>query len=66
VLAEYQTNSKIYGRQVTLYRYYLEAMEQILPRVRVYVVNNADRGQVNLRLIDGSPAPTQQTTAAGP
>jgi membrane protease subunit HflK len=66
VLAEYQTNSKIYGKPITLYRYYLETMEQILPRVRVYVVNNADGEQVNLRLIDGSPVPTQQTTSAGP
>jgi len=41
-------------------------MEQILPRVRVYVVNNADGEQVNLRLIDGPPVPTQQTTSAGP
>ena len=68
VLAEYQTNSKIYGKPITLYRYYLETMEQILPRVRVYVVasRNADGEQVNLRLIDGSPVPTQQTTSAGP
>lgn len=66
VLAEYQTNSRIYGQRVTLYRYYLETMEQILPRVRVYVVNTADGEQVNLRLIDGSPAPAQQTTSVGP
>lgn len=56
VLAEYRANSKVYGEAVTLYRYYLETMEQILPRVRVYVVNNDDGGQVNLRLIAGSPA----------
>ena len=66
VLAEYQTNSQIYGRQVTLYRYYLETMEKILPRVRVYVVNNADGQGVNLRLHDGSPAPAQENTSASP
>ncbi len=62
VRTEYQTNSRIYGQQVTLYRYYLETMEKILPRVRVYVVNNTDGGQVNLRLIDGASAPVQTTT----
>jgi len=66
VLAEYRTNSQIYGQQVTLYRYYLETMEKILARVRVYVVNNADGEQVNLRLIDGAPAPAQQTTSTLP
>ncbi len=66
VLAEYQTNSQIYGRRVTLYRYYLETMEQVLPRARVYVVNNADGGQLNLRLLDSSPAPAPQTTSLSP
>ena len=66
VRAEYQTNSRIYGQQVTLYRYYLETMEKVLPRVRVYVVNNADGEQVNLRLIDGSPAPAAQNTSTLP
>lgn len=62
VLAEYKDSSQIYGREVTLYRYYLEAMEKILGKARVYVVNSADGGGVNLRLIDGSPAPDSQTT----
>ena len=66
VLAEYRTNSQIYGQQVTLYRYYLETIEKILPRVRVYVVNNGDGEQVNLRLIDGAPAPAPQTTSTLP
>ncbi len=59
VLGEYKTNSQIYGRQVTLYRYYLETMERVLPRVRVYVLNAGDGEQVNLRLLDGSSAPGQ-------
>jgi membrane protease subunit HflK len=66
VLGEYQANSQIYGRQVTLYRYYLETIETILPRVRVYVVNNADGEQVNLRLIDGSPAPASPAASPSP
>jgi len=66
VLAEYQANSQIYGKPVTLYRYYLETMEKILARVRVYVVNNADGEQVNLRLIDGTTTPAQQTTSMSP
>lgn len=66
VLAEYRANSRIYGEQITLYRYYLETMERVLPRVRVYVVNNADGEQVNLRLLDGSPAPLPQTTGVTP
>ncbi|MGH2522079.1 MAG: FtsH protease activity modulator HflK, partial [Anaerolineales bacterium] len=36
VLAEYQTNSRIYGEDVTRYRLYLETLEKILPRVQVY------------------------------
>ena len=66
VRAEYQTNSQIYGQQVTLYRYYLETMEKILPRVRVYMVNNTAGEQVNLRLIDGSPNSAPQTTSVSP
>ncbi|HLF28023.1 MAG TPA: FtsH protease activity modulator HflK [Anaerolineae bacterium] len=66
VLSEYKSNSQIYGRPVTLYRYYLETIEKILPRVRVYVVNNANGEQLNLRLIDGSSTPAQQTTTLSP
>lgn len=66
VLAEYRANSQIYGQPVTLYRYYLETIEKILPRVRVYVVNNTDGEQVNLRLVDGSPIPARQPTSVSP
>lgn len=64
VLAEYEANSRIYGRRVTLYRYYLESMEQILPRVGVYVVNNAGGDGVNLRLLDGAPDPAATTSTS--
>jgi len=57
VLAEYQTNSKIYGEGVTRYRLYLETIEKILPRVQVYTVDMVDGGEVNLRLF-GNPAPS--------
>ena len=55
VLAEYQTNSKIYGEDVTRYRLYLEVLEKILPQVQIYTVNT-ENGTVNLRLF-GNPAP---------
>ncbi len=57
VLAEYQTNSEIYGEDVTRYRLYLETLERILPRVQVYTVDTRNGGEVNLRLL-GNPAPT--------
>jgi hypothetical protein len=41
-------------------------MEKILARTRVYVVNGADGGAVNLRLIDGAPTPAVQNTNTGP
>ena len=66
ILAEYQTNSRIYGPEVTLYRYYLESMETILPRVRIYVVNDAEGDGLNLRLLEGAPDPAVQTTSTGP
>ncbi len=66
VLSEYQSNSQIYGREITLYRYYLESVEKILAKARVYVVNNADGEDVNLRLIDGAQAPGPQTTSIRP
>lgn len=66
VLAEYKENSQIYGQEVTLYRYYLESIEKILTKARVYVVNNADGENVNLRLIDGAQTPAAQTTSISP
>ena len=61
VLAEYQTNSKIYGEEVTRYRLYLEILEKILPRVQIYTVDTANGGAINLRLF-GNPAPTTTPT----
>jgi membrane protease subunit HflK len=55
LLAEYQTNSEIYGEDVTRYRLYLETLEKILPRVQVYTVDTGNGGGVSLRLF-GSPA----------
>ena len=66
VLVEYQNNSRIYGREITLYRYYLESMEKILARARVYVVNRADGEEVNLRLLDGAQTPGAQNTDVRP
>jgi membrane protease subunit HflK len=55
LLSEYQTNSQIYGEDVTRYRLYLETLEKILPRVQVYVLNSGDGETFNLRLF-GNPA----------
>lgn len=54
VLAEYEDNSQIYGADVTRYRLYLETLEQVLPRVQVYVVDDENGGTVNLRLFGNS------------
>lgn len=56
ILAEYQTNSKIYGEDVTRFRLYLETMEKILPQVQTYVVQPGER--INLRLLDGTSVTT--------
>lgn len=50
VLEQYETNSKIYGRDVTRYRLYLETLDKVLPNVQVYVVDTANGGVTNLRL----------------
>jgi len=66
VLAEYNESSQIYGREITLYRYYLESIEKILAKARVYVVNSANGEDVNLRLIDDAQTPALQTTGTNP
>ncbi|MBI3761922.1 MAG: FtsH protease activity modulator HflK, partial [Chloroflexi bacterium] len=57
VLGEYQANAKLYGEDVTRYRLYLETLDKILPRAKIYVVDTANGGVVNLRLFS-SPATT--------
>lgn len=52
ILAQYQTNSSIYGEQVTRFRLYLERMEKIFPNITAYVVKPGER--VNLRLLDNN------------
>ncbi len=58
VLNEYQTNSLIYGEDITRYRFYLEMLERVLPNVQVYVVDTTNGGEVNLRLF-GNPIITE-------
>jgi len=53
VLAEYEKNKKIYSADVTRYRLYLESMEKVLSRVKKYMLNTANGGKVNLRLLGG-------------
>lgn len=52
ILAEYKTNSSIYGEQVTRFRLYLERMEKIFPRVIAYIVKPGER--INLKLLEGN------------
>lgn len=52
VLAEYRTNSSIYGEQVTRFRLYLERMEKIFPRVITYIVKPGEK--VNLKLLENN------------
>ena len=52
ILAEYRTNSSIYGEQVTRFRLYLERMEKIFPRIVTYIVKPGER--VNLKLLEGN------------
>ena len=66
VLVESTESSLIYGREITLYRYYLESIEKILAKARVYVVNSANGEDVNLRLIDEAQTPALQTTGINP
>ncbi|MBZ0291518.1 MAG: FtsH protease activity modulator HflK [Anaerolineae bacterium] len=58
ILAEYQTNSAIYGKDITHYRLFLETLESILPRAQIYVVNIQNGETVNLRLL-GSVSPSE-------
>jgi membrane protease subunit HflK len=52
ILAQYRTNSTIYGEAVTRFRLYLERMEKIFPRVKAYIVKPGEK--VNLKLIEGN------------
>jgi membrane protease subunit HflK len=56
VLAQYRTNSRIYGEDVTRFRLYLEKMEKVLPMVNTYVVPPS--GRIDLRILDGKQAST--------
>ncbi|MBI4736510.1 MAG: FtsH protease activity modulator HflK [candidate division NC10 bacterium] len=53
ILDEYRRSAGENGADVTLYRYYVEAMEKILPRVRKYVVDPKGRNErVNIRVVE--------------
>lgn len=62
VVKEYQTNSRIYGEEVTRYRLYLEMLDKVLKRAQVYVVDKANGGTLNLRLF-GNPLAAPNTPA---
>ena len=61
VLATYRDNTRIYGEAVTRYRLYLETMDEVLPRVRIYAVDIAKGGNVNLRLFGPAIADSEAT-----
>ncbi|MBI4537446.1 MAG: FtsH protease activity modulator HflK [candidate division NC10 bacterium] len=53
ILDEYRRSAGDNGAEVTLYRYYVEAMEKILPRVKKYVVDPKGRNErVNIRVVE--------------
>jgi membrane protease subunit HflK len=53
ILDEYRRSAGESGAEVTLYRYYVEAMEKILPRVKKYVVDPKGRNErVNIRVVE--------------
>ena len=53
ILGEYRRSGGEDGGDVTLYRYYVEAMEKILPRAKKYVVDPKGRNErVNIRVVE--------------
>jgi membrane protease subunit HflK len=53
ILEEYRRSAGENGAEVTLYRYYVEAMEKVLPRVKKYVVDPKGRNErVNIRVVE--------------
>ena len=53
ILDEYRRSAGENGAEVTLYRYYVEAMEKVLPRVKKYVVDPKGRSErVNIRVVE--------------
>ena len=57
IVAQYKRDAQIFGPEVTRYRLYVEAMEQILPRAQKYIVQPGKAGdEVNLRLMEQLPA----------
>ncbi len=50
LLAEYRSNSVSFGEDVTRYRMFLDTIEKILPRVRVYALDTERGGRFNLKL----------------
>lgn len=61
LLSEYQTNARIYGKDITRYRLYLETLDKIMQRAQVYVVDTRNGGTVNLRLFGNQAVPTVPT-----
>lgn len=52
ILTQYQTNSSIYGEEVTRFRLYLERMEKVFPNIKAYIVKEGEK--VNLRLLENN------------
>lgn len=53
MLAEYQNNSAIYTEDTTKYRLLLETLDEILPVVKLYIVDSSD-GRVDVKLFDST------------
>ncbi|MBU0567626.1 hypothetical protein KJ693_06245 [bacterium] len=52
VYKEYKKNSRIYSEEVTLHRLFLETAEKILPKVKMYALDNVGGEKTNLRFVD--------------
>lgn len=62
ILKQYQRDTKVYGPEVTRYRLYVEAMEQVLPKAKMYFVDPGKNGETaNLRLLEQLPATPAQS-----
>lgn len=53
MLAEYQNNSKIYTKDTTKYRLFLETLDKILPKMKKYILDSSDNS-IDLKLLDSN------------
>lgn len=52
IYEEYERKSLIYSKEVTRYRLFLETVEKILPKVKIYALDSIAGEKTNLRFVD--------------